>query len=93
MCQPILPMPARIAAGFRCRSKMLSCDRGLPARLANTILRARMQAALPVLLQSAGQMRIDRKRKPGSFGFRIAGPAVHNASFHQQRELLPIEVI
>src|SRR3984893_16613411 len=29
-------MPARTATGFRCHSRMLSCDRGPPARLANT---------------------------------------------------------
>jgi hypothetical protein len=36
VCQPILPTPARTAAGLMCRRRMLSCQRGFPLRFANT---------------------------------------------------------
>jgi len=36
VCQPILPNPARTAAGFNCRCRILSCHRSLPSRSPNT---------------------------------------------------------
>ena len=57
------------------------------------VLRVLVKALLRVFLHDAGKASVDGQRKLGGLSFRISHPVMHYGAFHQQREVLPVEVV
>ena len=93
MCQPILPMPARSAAGLISRCSMLSCQRGLARAIRkNPVRRSPVRTPTPLFPKNTGEARIHGQGQPRCFCLCLADVAVDNASSHQQRQILPTEI-